>query len=73
MKYTFTTLVPNIESDVLIENDGALEIVATQQIQTSVNLNTELPNEKVEELREAIESFYIGKFVEASTTLISKE
>lgn len=73
MKYIFSTTLTNIPAENLFEQDGALEVAATHQVQTVIDLNTELPEIKVEELRASLEQFYTEKFGEVSTKLTSKQ
>jgi hypothetical protein len=71
MQYKFSVTVPMDDIGEVIQSDGALIANGNLSIVATVSLNTELPDDKVEELRQSVSkhlSQKIGFGVEAQLT-----
>ena len=77
MKYKFEvrTMLPDEElSDVINSASEGLEASNKLIVELTLNLNTELPDEKVESLQESVSEFISDRLgIEADAKLISKE
>jgi hypothetical protein len=75
MQYNFearTSLSPE-DTSALVEADGGIEVSGTLVVEAKIKLNTELPDDKAESLKEAVAKLLSNKFGTSEVSLISKE
>jgi len=74
MQYKFLVSAPVNDIGEVIQSDGALIASGTLNIVATISLNTELPDDKVEELRQSVSKHLSAKLgVEVEAQLTSQE
>ena len=74
MQYKFSLSAPISDIGEVIESDGALVASGNISVVATVSLNTELPDDKAEELRLSVSKHLSAKLgIEAEAQLISQE